>query len=244
MIRYKAWRKDPSELWADFMPDKYAQKDRIALELEAYHKAYHAWLDTPTAALCIHQQKLKRDLEQAILAHRIWRKSDDDLYEPDVALQQDPSLKQTDWMQMSCLADMMDFTANIDACTREQPWDEFLQPLQDIDRERAKTHAKDLIQADEYRAILPQISRDTLNHEQKLGYDIICKHYTQKVKKPLYMIIHGTAGTGKTHLLQATINILLSTLFLTALTGKAASIFFGVTTHSLINLPIRRKIDL
>ena len=147
-------------------------------------------------------------------------------------------------MQMSCLADMMDFTANIDACTREQPWDEFLQPLQDIDRERAKTHAKDLIQADEYRAILPQISRDTLNHEQKLGYDIICKHYTQKVKKPLYMIIHGTAGTGKTHLLQATINILLSTLFLTALTGKAASIFFGVTTHSLINLPIRRKIDL
>ena len=66
MIRYKAWRKDPSELWADFMPDKYAQKDRIALELEAYHKAYHAWLDTPTAALCIHQQKLKRDLEQAI----------------------------------------------------------------------------------------------------------------------------------------------------------------------------------
>jgi ATP-dependent DNA helicase PIF1 len=55
------------------------------------------------------------------------------------------------------------------------------------------------------------------------------------------MIIYGTAGTGKSYLINAIASQLKDDCCLTATTGIAAFNINGVTIHSLLQLPVRNQ---
>lgn len=61
--------------------------------------------------------------------------------------------------------------------------------------------------------------------------------------QPLYMLICGTAGTGKSFLIRALSALLGDSCILTATTGKAAILIGGCTIHSVAALPIGSPSD-
>jgi hypothetical protein len=79
--------------------------------------------------------------------------------------------------------------------------------------------------------------------EQKLAYKFITKHHQQELKssecKPLRLILHGIAGTGKSFLLQMLRQKLKKYAFFSATTGAAVCVIEGRTIHSLLALPTR-----
>ena len=81
---------------------------------------------------------------------------------------------------------------------------------------------------------------NSFSEMQKLAYDIVKSHFDDisSEKEPLCLIINGVAGTGKSYLINAIINLLQSKCAVAATTGKAAYNIRGVTVHSLLKLPI------
>ncbi|CAB4018424.1 ATP-dependent DNA helicase PIF1 [Paramuricea clavata] len=75
---------------------------------------------------------------------------------------------------------------------------------------------------------------------QQLAYNIVKTHFEDESpeKEPLFLIIIGEAGTGKSYLINAIRNLLQSKCAVTATTGKASFNIRGVTIHSLLKLPI------
>lgn len=75
----------------------------------------------------------------------------------------------------------------------------------------------------------------TLNYEQNLAYKIIILHSQQLASNqhplPLHMIICGTAGTGKSYLINAISQCLGEKCLLTGTTGIAAYNIGGKTLH-------------
>ncbi|XP_059070553.1 uncharacterized protein LOC131860191 [Cryptomeria japonica] len=95
---------------------------------------------------------------------------------------------------------------------------------------------------------IPQcINYMTLSDKQKKAVDIIMTHYQRNQNKvPLFMIIQGTTGTGKSYLIgaisQALENAAMpsrSPLLLLAPTGVAAFNIGASTVHSKLRIPIR-----
>ncbi|XP_059073384.1 uncharacterized protein LOC131874156 [Cryptomeria japonica] len=95
---------------------------------------------------------------------------------------------------------------------------------------------------------IPQcINYMTLSDKQKKAVDIIMTHYERSQNKvPLFMIIQGTAGTGKSYLIgaisQALENAAMpsrSPLLLLAPTGVAAFNIGASKVHSKLRIPIR-----
>jgi len=75
------------------------------------------------------------------------------------------------------------------------------------------------------------------------AYNIVFEHYnsTDCKKQPLRFIVSGTAGTGKSYLIQCLKLLLGDSLCVAAPTGAAAYNVVGYTLHSLLNLPIRTE---
>ena len=93
---------------------------------------------------------------------------------------------------------------------------------------------------------LPAVSNCTadpkhLQGKQLQAYKIVCEHFEEKceAKQPLYMIVSGTAGTGKSYLIQCLKQLLGDSLRVTAPTGVAAFNVDGYTLHSLLSLPVK-----
>ena len=80
-----------------------------------------------------------------------------------------------------------------------------------------------------------------LQGQQLKAYEIVRDHYDNQAtgKEPLRMIISGTAGTGKSYLIQCLKLLLGNCLRVTAPTGVAAFNVDGYTLHSLLSLPIK-----
>ncbi len=76
------------------------------------------------------------------------------------------------------------------------------------------------------------------NQAQKLAYKIV-KNYWQSQDKTdsLRLILHGTAGTGKTWVIKALKQLMKDDIHMTAMTGKAATLIDGQTIHSLLTMP-------
>ena len=81
---------------------------------------------------------------------------------------------------------------------------------------------------------------NTFSEMQQLGYDIVKSHFDNDSpeKDPLFLIIVGVAGTGKSYLINAIRSLLQNKCAVTAPTGKAAYNIRGVTIHSLLKLPV------
>ena len=79
-----------------------------------------------------------------------------------------------------------------------------------------------------------------LQGQQLKAFRIVEEHFRAKSgKPPLRMIISGTAGTGKSYLIQCLKHLLTDHLCVAAPTGVAAFNVDGYTLHSLLSLPIR-----
>ena len=82
---------------------------------------------------------------------------------------------------------------------------------------------------------------EQLQGKQLHAYNIVRDHFEDKAagKQPLRMIVSGTAGTGKSYLIQCLKVLLGDHLYVIAPTGPAAYNVNGCTLHSLLGLPVR-----
>jgi hypothetical protein len=81
----------------------------------------------------------------------------------------------------------------------------------------------------------PTVLPEQLNRIQKFAYNIIQEFRNND--KPLYMIINGGAGSGKTFTINAICTNLANEIKRAAPTAKAAFLITGETLHSLLNIP-------
>ena len=73
-----------------------------------------------------------------------------------------------------------------------------------------------------------------------VAYNIVCDHFKMQDRAtPLRLIISGTAGTGKSYLIQCLKLLLAGQLCVTAPTRVAAFNVDGYTLHSLLRLPVK-----
>ena len=78
-----------------------------------------------------------------------------------------------------------------------------------------------------------------LQGKQLQAYTIIQQKYSADSPPPLRMIVTGTAGTGKSYLIQCLRLLLQNQVIVAAPTGVAAFNIDGQTLHSLFSLPTR-----
>ena len=97
----------------------------------------------------------------------------------------------------------------------------------------------------QHRRSTPQRSFTTsadpnqLQGRQLHAYNIILHHYQSNCTEPLHMIVSGTAGTGKSYLINCIRLFLQENVVVAAPTGVAAFNIDGCTLHSLLGLPVR-----
>ena len=84
----------------------------------------------------------------------------------------------------------------------------------------------------------PHLTQNSVLHT--ISY--VCHHHDEKMinsnTPPLFMIVCGTAGTGKSYLIHAIAHALGNLCLLTATTGMASYNIAGKTLHSALHLPI------
>lgn len=80
-------------------------------------------------------------------------------------------------------------------------------------------------------------SPQNLQGTQLQVYTMVKTHYESNNPTPLYMIISGTAGTGKTYLIHCLRLFLNGKLNVAAPTGVAAFLIDGTTLHTHLALP-------
>ena len=86
---------------------------------------------------------------------------------------------------------------------------------------------------------------NSLQGKQLEAYTIVQEHFEGRTLKtsirqaPLRMLVSGTAGTGKSYLIQCIKKLLQDRLVVAAPTGVAAFNVHGYTLHSLLSIPVR-----
>ncbi|XP_065826022.1 uncharacterized protein [Oscarella lobularis] len=102
-------------------------------------------------------------------------------------------------------------------------------------RKKSTSSKKDLVAA---------ADSSLLQGNQKLAYDIVRSHNELTKSgfecKPLRMIVCGSAGTGKSYLINCIKEMLGSECILAAPTGVAAFNIGGQTLHSLLRIPLQK----
>ena len=89
------------------------------------------------------------------------------------------------------------------------------------------------------RVFTTSASPDNLQGTQLEVYTTVKDHFTSNSPTPLRLIITGTAGTGKSYLIQCLRLLFADTVKVCAPTGVASFIIDGTTLHSLFHLPTR-----
>ena len=87
----------------------------------------------------------------------------------------------------------------------------------------------------------------TLNREQMKIYNYVSSHKNSECanKKQLFMIVQGSAGTGKSYLIKSLQHLLQDACMSVAFTGTAASLLQrGNTIHSAFSISIGQLVDL
>ena len=83
-----------------------------------------------------------------------------------------------------------------------------------------------------------QTNPHVLQGKQLQAYSTV-QHFNNNVAEPLHMIISGTAGTGKSFLINCLKALLKDSVRVAAPTGVAAFNVQGCTLHSLLHLPTK-----
>ena len=90
-----------------------------------------------------------------------------------------------------------------------------------------------------YVSYTPTVNPNLLQGKQLLVYNSVKQHFESSESSPLYMIVSGTASTGKSYIINCLKLLLQSKLRVAAPTGVAAYNIEGYTLHSLFNLPTK-----
>ena len=77
-----------------------------------------------------------------------------------------------------------------------------------------------------------------MEYGQQLAYEIVQDHCSSSHDEPLFLLLKGLVGYGKSYVINALRNLLLNKCRIQAYTGKAACNVNGITLHSLLKLPI------
>ena len=85
------------------------------------------------------------------------------------------------------------------------------------------------------------IDTTTFTKGQQLAYEIVQDHCNSSDDEPLFLLLKGLAGCGKSYVIDALRSLLLNKCRVLAYTGKAACNVSGITLHSLLKLPIGSK---
>jgi len=248
LIRYKNWINDPLTLCSEYLPDdgdeKEFQKDHISLP--AYAQAYIHWLESEDYQNNAEVNNITRELAEAQHAHRIWQKAHDD--DHTLLEEERPNYPDAHWMEINNFSKIYSAFQDTDAPPRTTPWDVpnnhiYLPPDKII---QGKTFIEDESKIEHDETSTDAVDVSHLAEEQKIAYRTVYDHFEKKEKQPLHMILHGTAGTGKSYILKALKHIIKDAFHITATTGLAASLINGCTIHRKLRLPVKeyQKHDL
>lgn len=94
-------------------------------------------------------------------------------------------------------------------------------------------------QSAEQHTFTTSANPDNLQGRQLQVYTTVKNHFEATNPQPLRMIVTGTAGTGKSYLIQCIRLLLGVNVKVSAPTGVASFIIEGSTLHSLLHLPTR-----
>ena len=104
------------------------------------------------------------------------------------------------------------------------------------------TTKKALCNTNFYTPLTEFVDTSTFSLMQQKAYNIVRNHAEQLWPKlPLFLIIIGVGGTGKSYVISALCQMLQHKSAIAAPTGKAAFNVKGVTLHSLLKLPVGQK---
>jgi len=206
--------------------------------LANWFHSYHRFLVTRAAEN--HVPDFTEELDQA---QQYIQQEEDDSF-PD----EEPVRQQDDWMQLCALNNQYAMHTSSDSPSID--WSEYARSLpQHKVREapsRISSSWKDASHSD-FVQYLPPVDISTLNYEQTLAYRIVLEHSNQLSSNqnppPHHMIVCGTAGTGKSYLINAICQCLGDNCILTDTTGMAAVNICGKTLHSTLKLPIHTNVE-
>ena len=231
LLKYKPWQEQQSNAW-----DNGPESDKT------YISAYNTFLQTETGKNLV--PNFATDLAQSSTCICNDENSDND-DDDDVSQQ---SIVQDDWILLCQLNSRYTASSSQDA-SDDYDWG---QDARDLLPEQIKecvswikSH-RTASQSDSPRHHqLPPVDISTLNVNQQLAYDTICRHHTQQLSGqnplPLHMIVYGSAGTGKSYLISAIAHAIGHKCLLTGTTGMASFNICGKTVHSALKLPVRNS---
>lgn len=96
-----------------------------------------------------------------------------------------------------------------------------------------------------YTRLSSYVDPGTLNEEQLRAYSLVRNHWlVSDPNDQLLLRLEGTAGTGKSHVINAWCGILSDgSYYIAAPTGRAAHNVGGLTLHSLLSLGVRKSVN-
>ena len=145
-----------------------------------------------------------------------------------------PSRVTEEWMlicrQNAEMQPSMDTQEDID-------WTASTQSYPNIDE--APSFISQQRQASGQHVFTTTVNPANLQGKQLQVYTIVQQHYTANCPPPLRMIVSGTAGTGKSYLINCLRPLLQHQVVVAAPTGVATFNIDGHTLHSLLSLTTR-----
>ena len=223
LLKYYPWSNSTHHSWQTDCTD------------ENCITSYHRFLETQAAADLVPHFAEELDRAQQYLQ----QEQDEDDTEPDHQQHQ-----QDDWMQLCSLNSQYAMQTTSDSPAVD--WSEYTQSLpQHVVREAPSWIASSRKDTSHSLFIrhLPPVDITTLNYEQTVAFRIVEEHSSQLASNqhppPLHMVVCGTAGTGKSYLINAIAQYLGDKCILTGTTGMAAFNICGKTLHSTLQLPVR-----
>ncbi|XP_078352432.1 uncharacterized protein LOC144637171 [Oculina patagonica] len=237
LIKYKPWSGQVSSAW-----NELEDNDDIHIQ------CYHDFLSSATASNYV--PMLAQELEQAHNYSEQGNEEEDDDEDNELPIiQEEPE----EWMLLCQLN--QHYENDIAQTNPSQNQSQFdwtatarMMPSHLV-RESANWISKQRNEAREDPTVIinqrqqQPVNVDTLTTHQRLAYNIVENHQqsltTDTPLEPLYMIVLGSAGTGKSYLINTFSNLLGNNCILTGTTGMAGYNIQGCTAHSAVQLPVR-----
>ena len=237
LVKYKPWPREVNTAW-DGLDDCH----------ENHTQCYHAFLSSESAAHYI--PMLQQELEQAC-RYNGHVDEDDNSDDDDEEVPQREGVPE-EWMLLYRVNQRYDETISQGSQSHENlqfDWTETARAMPPaLLRESVNWITKHRNEALEDPSVLNRRQQQTvdparLNRQQMLAYNILASHHAAlngaTPPEPLQVIITGTAGSGKSYLINAIKALLGDTCILKATAGLAGYNIEGCTLHSALQLPVR-----
>ncbi len=253
MILYKPWQTDPNtlieekltELRNEAANDEQFNEDKI--RLICFKDAYRLFLEKEALNARQHFSAAiyANELKQASFAYHAWREEDrEDHKAIDVEAQEIQNGE--DWMCILHAVNIIQKSRNEILIINEH-WDvdPYAKTPETIDCWRNFIETEVM----EFKVQPRPDSTDDIKYgtdEQKLVYTIIMNHQQRALSDPttdpLFLIVQGEAGTGKSWLLPILRRDLLrNSSYFCAVSARAACLIGGITVATLLSLPRGKK---